>query len=506
MAGTFTVNRTHLIYGLCLPLALLLGYLLAEPLDSGSLAVIVLVLSVLLTPLLMKWYHPALIFCWNSAFYLPLVRGGPPAWMGVAALGMVFMLLSVCVDPTRRWMRGGLIPWSLVTLAAVVFITAALTGGIGLQTFGSSTFGGKKYLFILASVAAYFVMTGRTIPKSRALLYAILFFLSGATAVLPQLAANFGHTFDFLHYLVSPSSMAGLEPIALSVGMDRRIEWVNISTAVCLALIAKFGVGGLLDFGKPWRLALFVFFAVAGLLGGFRSFIANLFVVVTIVFILEGLHRTKYLLLVSLCGILCFCGLALFATKFPLSVQRSLSFLPVNVHPAAASSAAGSLEWRIDMWREVMQDVPRYFFKGRGCVIDPTELFFSSQNLNEGFDLQSEWAIVAGDYHNGPLSILIPFGIWGTLAFGWFMFLSVRLLYRYTKSGDPVLQTINRLIFACLVTRLVFFVFLVGAISSDLPYFVALVGLAISLNWEETPHVTNETETNLSNRAAFLDI
>ena len=37
MANTFAVSRNHLIFGLCLPLAMLLGYLLAEPLESSSL-------------------------------------------------------------------------------------------------------------------------------------------------------------------------------------------------------------------------------------------------------------------------------------------------------------------------------------------------------------------------------------------------------------------------------------------------------------------------------------
>ena len=56
MASTFAVSRSHLIYGLCLPLAVRLGYFLAEPLESGSIAIVVLVLSVISLALLMRWY------------------------------------------------------------------------------------------------------------------------------------------------------------------------------------------------------------------------------------------------------------------------------------------------------------------------------------------------------------------------------------------------------------------------------------------------------------------
>lgn len=50
MANAYTLNHAHLIYGLCLPLALLLG----EPLESTSLAVVVLVLWAPVAPLPMK--------------------------------------------------------------------------------------------------------------------------------------------------------------------------------------------------------------------------------------------------------------------------------------------------------------------------------------------------------------------------------------------------------------------------------------------------------------------
>jgi hypothetical protein len=68
MANAYTLNRAHLIYGLCLLLALLLGDVLAEPLESTSLAVVVLVLSVMVTPLLMTWYDSTIALS---------VSGGP---------------------------------------------------------------------------------------------------------------------------------------------------------------------------------------------------------------------------------------------------------------------------------------------------------------------------------------------------------------------------------------------------------------------------------------------
>ncbi len=44
MANAINIPKTHLIMGLSLPLAVLLGYFIAEPMELGSLAVVVFVL------------------------------------------------------------------------------------------------------------------------------------------------------------------------------------------------------------------------------------------------------------------------------------------------------------------------------------------------------------------------------------------------------------------------------------------------------------------------------
>ena len=67
MASTFAVTRNHLIFGLCLPLAVLLGYMLADLDDPASRLVVLVALGVLLLPLLMRWHHPLLILSWNMA-------------------------------------------------------------------------------------------------------------------------------------------------------------------------------------------------------------------------------------------------------------------------------------------------------------------------------------------------------------------------------------------------------------------------------------------------------
>src|SRR6266853_1794925 len=95
---TINIPRPHLIMGLCLPLAVLIGYFLAEPMDSGSIAIVVLVLAVLSVPELTK---------------------------------------------------------PLLFLSAVIGLTMFLTGGFGLRLLGSDRYGGRGYLYLFCAVAGY---------------------------------------------------------------------------------------------------------------------------------------------------------------------------------------------------------------------------------------------------------------------------------------------------------------------------------------------------------------
>ncbi len=78
MANAIQIPKTHLIMGLSLPLAVLLGYFVAEPMELGSLAVVVFVLVMLSFPLLMKWHYPLLVLSWNAAFCPAFLVGRPP--------------------------------------------------------------------------------------------------------------------------------------------------------------------------------------------------------------------------------------------------------------------------------------------------------------------------------------------------------------------------------------------------------------------------------------------
>ena len=190
--------------------------------------------------------------------------------------------------------------------------------------------------------------------------------------------------------------------------------------------------------------------------------------------------RTRLLPVLLLVGVLSGTLLVAFVSKLPLNVQRTLSVLPIDVDPIAKADAQGSTEWRLNMWRDVLPTVPKYLLLGKGYGVTAAEL--RTYEGSKPGELSGEGSAMAGDFHNGPLSLLIPFGIWGTLGFIWFIAAGWRVLLRNYRFGHPAFQRLNTFLFAFFVMKTIFFFLVFGSLYSDLAFFTGLIGLSVSIN------------------------
>jgi O-Antigen ligase len=483
MPSTFAVSRSHLIFGLCLPLAVLLGYLLAAQ-ESGSMAVVVMVLAVLCLPLLMRWHYPLLVLSWHAAimpFFLP---GHVALWFVMAVVSLGFATLNRAINPENRFLSAPTVTRPLLALLGVVLVTAMLSGGIGMSYFGTSMSGGKGYLYILVAMAGYFALTSQTIPDQRAGLYVALFFLTGITAVISNLAFIGGPKFYFLYDLF-PLSMAldqARASYSLEGGLGRIAGLMFASQALFLFLLARYGIRGIFDFARPWRLALLAAAGVGCLFGAFRSTVVLIGLTFLVLFFVEGMWRTRVTLILMFLGLVGTIVVFSYSDRLPLPAQRALSFLPIKIDPVTRDSAESSVQWRLDIWKSVLPDVPKYFFKGKGYAMDPKDLQLVYESAERGYLTSEEGAVLGQDYHNGPLSVCIPFGIWGVGALGWFFVAGLRALHRNWRYGRPDLRTINTFLFAFFLTRVLFFVCIYGDLRYDLYLFTGLIGFSVALN------------------------
>src|SRR3974390_3122435 len=84
--------RALMISALVLPLALMLGYLLATPTDLSSIGTVALVISVLALPLVLKWYWEALLLSWNMIAMVFFLPGSPELWLVMAFFSLTIAL------------------------------------------------------------------------------------------------------------------------------------------------------------------------------------------------------------------------------------------------------------------------------------------------------------------------------------------------------------------------------------------------------------------------------
>lgn len=469
-----------ILYLVVVPLAILIGYLLADPMQVSNIAPVVLLLFLLLAPVALKHHHSALILSWNSFLTVFFLPGAPSLGVVVAIFSFMMTTVERTMRKTVQSIRSPSTTVPLLIIACVVITTIVARGGIGGHAMGSDAWGAKRYVSILAAVIGYFALLAKPIERKHAAFLVGGFFLSGATAIMSDLIYAAGPAFYPLFILFS-TEVASMQ--AFTEGTLNRLTGVAwASQAVFYFLIARYGIRGLLDLSKPWRVLLFLAAVVASLFGGYRSTIVVLVLVLAVQFVIERLHRTAFLPILS--GTFMIAGVftIVFVDQMPLAVQRSLSFLPINVNQEAKIDAAGTLDWRLQMWKVVIPDVPKYLILGKGYSFSGTDFILTQEATKRGLYTAYEETLVSGNYHNGILTILIPFGLGGLLGFGWFCIASLKVLRRNLLYGDPALRLTNTFLYSYFIARLGFYIFFYGQFDSDLLLFVGILGFSLSLN------------------------
>jgi hypothetical protein len=109
-------------------------------------------------------------------------------------------------------------------------------------------------------------------------------------------------------------------------------------------------------------------------------------------------------------------------------------------------------------------------------------MVLTQEAQRRGFYSSYETTLINGNYHSGPLTLIIPFGILGVLAFAVFCWNSLRLLWSNYRFGEASMARTNTFLLAYFTGRLVFFLIFYGQFDADLMLFTGTVGLSICLN------------------------
>ena len=478
--------RSIVTYAVCIPLAAIIGFMLTKPLDYSSAGFYSIIVLVLIFPIIARFHHPLMFLCYNLPINLFFIKTSPSIGMVMVMVSLGISIFDRILSRRSQFISVPEMTLPLVILMAVVFFTAEVTGGFGLKSLGSDVYGGKKYAFLIIGIIGYFAFTARPIPAEKASLYVSLYLLGGVLSAVSDLVPLVPNGLRFIYLFITPSG-AGVDALGnyenLELGVSRLSGVSYAASIFYLWMLAHYGVRGIFMTGKIWRpILLGLAFAMIGL-GGYRSLILLALAVFALLFFMEKMHRSPLMFVFLLLGVV-MVGLVIpFASRLPFVMQRGLSFLPLDFNQEAVASAEASSDWRINLWTAMAEQIPKYFFVGKGYAISLEDWsnIQSAANLNV-VGGENDSLALSSDFHNGPLSVIIPFGIWGAVAFTWIMGVGIWILYRNYRFGLPALKRTNRYLVAIFISKFMIFMTVFGAFQGDMGVFLSLIGLSIGLN------------------------
>ena len=469
--------RLPLIYTAIMVLAAVLGSALAVGAEFDTIVLIACLGGVLVSPLILKWHRAVLFFSWNSTVGLFFLIGQSPLWISFTVLSLVFSLAEWAILREKRFVPTPAILWPLSVFTLVVVVTMLARGGLGIQWMGSGALsGGGKYVYVLCACLGYVALTGMAIPVEKAPLYYGLFFLGGLTGFVGPVASWLGGPIGNLQYVFNPA-----EGVAASDGIFRVKGFAFTGSAIVGWLLARYGFDGVFHTRHFWRLGLLLVAILAALLSGYRTTLVTFAVTLMILFVLERHYRTSRLLWWVAAALVFFACLIPLTPHLPTPVQRSLAFLPLPVDPAVKFDADGTVEWRENLWQALLDDVPQYFWLGKGLTVSTVDMEWAETIGRFGAD---QWyrAYLTGEHHNGFLSVIISFGIWGVLSFFWLLGAGLWVLLRNYRYGLPELRSVNAYLLASYVAWAVLFFSYWGTLYWLMKDVTGLLGLSVALN------------------------
>lgn len=478
--------RALIVYAICVPASILVGFLVTDPTQQQSIFVVALVMGLLVFPILIKWHYPLLLFSWSLPITLFFVPGHPYVFLPMVAISLTISTIEKILDRSRPSLSVPSVRWALFFFLAVVLFTAKLTGGFGLRSMGSGVYGGKKYVFLIVGILAFFAVAARPIAKKYANRYMTMFVMGGILWIISDLYSIMPDSFRFIYLFIPPAQFAtDTAGSSLVIGQTRLAGISGAAGAIFYLMLARNGFRGNLLTGKLWRPAILILAALAIPLGGFRSFILSALLTVAVIFYLEKLHRTGMMLVVLMMGILGSALLVPITPHLPYTFQRALAFLPLDISVEARMDADDSTEWRLSMWEALLPQIPKYLVLGKGYAFSSETYDFSMAGNNPArrvFDAADDPLALASDFHSGPLSIVIPLGLWGVVAWLWFWIAGFFVVWRNYRNGDPDLRHINNFILAFYCVKGFMFLFIAGDMVSDMSSFSGLAGLSVAFN------------------------
>jgi hypothetical protein len=335
--------------------------------------------------------------------------------MSELSLALVFqaMLVGVCVlQLMMHFPDISPIPQrskrAAIGLLLVIFVIMGVRGS-GLRIFGSRTWGGTPYIYIILSILFLIFV----VPRVRLARKHIKWIIFGGLviSVISSLMSRAG----FMSRVAESGST--------TVGASRQM-WALAFAYAAMPVIASIKVRRFV------RLGLMGFVVMVMAASGFRSRLVEVVAIFWLFEYFKAADKKRFFGMSTIAGLCAWVAVIAISPALPPGIQRAISFVPgARVAGKISQDAAGSIEWRVEIWKEAMSHFGEYSVIGRGVTFDVYGFVDQmGTQLREGLH-NTLFGYLSHAYHSGPITMLIDFGIPGAVLF--FLFVAFAANYTY---------------------------------------------------------------------------
>lgn len=424
------------------------------------------------------------VIAFISGLRIPFLPGQLTMFQILAmVLGTLLMLAQIINKKPNE--LSGRIRICLIAFGIILIFTMMVRGA-GFKMFGDYKWGGTRYVSLFITMLFIYFSTTVKLSEKQWSIAIIGMMLAACLPMLAEMLFLFSKGKINQHYYFF--QFAGSTGAQFGNFMEQE-EQGRVQTA---------GAAGAMIFLIPFLLMKFkgmnrIFYLVlllvscilVGLSGHRAGFVMNLMFLLVYTFVIWHRNLARYFFVL---GITCFFGLIIviaIGDRLPFAFQRALSWVPlVQFDRAAELSAQGTTDWRIQVWKDALYEVPQYFWIGKGYTFDHHAL--DALRLTGGIDYTRRWASMSVAYHSGPLSLLIGMGIQGLIVGSLILFFAVRQHWKLVRSSwhSPTLQRLHLVLAVKFFTMIVAFYFIYGDVYLSFPnffvYMAILAGLRLS--------------------------
>jgi hypothetical protein len=371
--------------------------------------------------------------------------------------------------------------WTILIIAFVLQVYIRNPTGISL--FGGATVGGKAYIIFAITVATSVLLYGLRVPFQELKLILRLSIWGG---VLNFIFFLIGFFFPGIGMWYGAAS--GFDTGTANNGgySSSRVGFLGTASKNLSLWVCAF-ISPLRSLGRPFWLFLIIISLGFAAASGYRNNVAA--VGLTFIFGLiyrGGLTHIFAAIMLSILGVISL-NMVNLVTPLPLTMQRSLSFIPGTWDKDVVNDTESSTEWRIEIWKEVLFTDRWINNKLLGDGLGFTTIELQTQmNLSElkgvtgtsGFDMHRETILSNADYHSGPVQTIRTIGYIGLIALLLAMIrLAIHAHCQIQRCRDTEWFPLALFVGIPLIWGPIFFVFIFGSFTTGTTTF--LMGAAM---------------------------